>query len=249
VAAADEVALLERLISYDTSRDDGIHEAFAFLKGWLEARSISHVQYDRDLPSIVGLLQRNARLQAKLIDDLLDMNRLTSGNVQLEVTRVDVAGTLHATVHSLKPAADAREVELRALATPATIEIDGDPRRIQQILWNVLHNAIKFTQGGGRVEARAEQIADEVRVTIADNGHGISAVFLTHVFERFRQEDSSTTRESSGLGLGLSIAKHLVELHGGTISAHSEGLGRGSTFTVRFPISGARSATLIHRQA
>jgi hypothetical protein len=215
--------------------------------GWLEI--LASGKPIRDLSSTLSVLQRNARLQAKLIDDLLDMNRLTSGNLQLEVTRVDVAGTLHSTIQSLKPAADAKEVELIALATPATIEIDGDARRIQQILWNVLHNAIKFTQGGGRVEARAELVADEARVIVEDNGRGISARFLTHVFERFRQEDSSTTRESSGLGLGLSIAKHLVELHGGTISADSEGLGRGSTFTVRFPSTGARADTAANRIA
>jgi signal transduction histidine kinase len=170
------------------------------------------------------------------------MNRLTSGNVRLDVTPVDVAGTLHDTIQSLKPAADAKAVQLIAVTMPDTIEIDGDARRIQQILWNVLHNAIKFTQSGGRVEARAERVAEEVRVIVADNGRGISAAFLTHVFERFRQEDSSTTRESAGLGLGLSIAKHLVELHGGTISAVSSGHGHGSAFTVRFPIAGKRTA-------
>jgi signal transduction histidine kinase len=212
--------------------------------GWLEI--LSSGKPVRDLQSTLGLLQRNARLQAQLIDDLLDMNRLTSGNVQLDMTPVDVAGTLHATVQSLKPAADAKAVQLIAVARPDTIEIDGDARRIQQILWNVLHNAIKFTQSGGRVEARAERVAEEVRVIVADNGRGISAAFLTHVFERFRQEDSSTTREQAGLGLGLSIAKHLVELHGGTISAESNGQGHGSAFTVRFPIAGVRSASRRH---
>jgi signal transduction histidine kinase len=207
--------------------------------GWLEI--LASGKQIRDLQSTLGLLQRNARLQAKLIDDLLDMNRLTSGNLQLEVTPVDISGTLHATIQSLKPAADAKQVELVAVATPASIEIDGDARRIQQVFWNVLHNAIKFTPSGGRVQARAERSNEEVRVTVEDNGRGISTAFLTHVFERFRQEDSSTTRESSGLGLGLSIAKHLVELHGGTISADSEGHGRGSVFTVRFPVAGVRA--------
>jgi PAS domain S-box-containing protein len=207
--------------------------------GWLEI--LASGKQIRDLQSTLGLLQRNARLQAKLIDDLLDMNRLTSGNLHLEVTAVDISGTLHATIQSLKPAADAKQVELISVATPASIEIDGDARRIQQVLWNVLHNAIKFTPSGGRVQARAERTDEEVRVTVEDNGRGISTAFLTQVFERFRQEDSSTTRESSGLGLGLSIAKHLVELHGGTISAHSDGHGCGSAFTVRFPVAGVRA--------
>jgi PAS domain S-box-containing protein len=215
--------------------------------GWLEI--LGSGKPIRDLSSTVGVLQRNARLQARLIDDLLDMNRLTSGNVRLEVAPVDVAGALHATIDSLKPAADAKAIQLVAAAEPAAIEIDGDARRIQQILWNVLHNAIKFTQNGGRVDARAERIADEVLVTIQDNGRGISAAFLAHVFERFRQEDSSMTRESAGLGLGLSITKHLVELHGGTITADSEGLRRGSVFTIRFPIAGVRPVALAENSA
>jgi signal transduction histidine kinase/CheY-like chemotaxis protein len=204
--------------------------------GWLEILAAGTPI--RDLPSMVAVLQRNARLQAKLIDDLLDMNRLTSGNLHLELSQVDLAAALHATVHGLSPAAAAKDVELNVSAEPPSIEIEGDGRRIQQILWNVVHNAIKFTPAGGRVDATARRAADHVEIVVHDTGHGISSQFLPHVFERFRQEDSSTTREWSGLGLGLSIARHLVELHGGHISAHSDGPGRGATFVIRFPIAG-----------
>ena len=209
--------------------------------GWLEI--LSSGKPVRDLQSTLGLLQRNARLQAQLIDDLLDMNRLTSGNVQLEMTPVDVASTLHATVQSLKPAADAKAVQLIAVARPDTIEIDGDARRIQQILWNVLHNAIKFTQSGASRGRGTRRRGSSLLPRQRPRHLG---AFLTHVFERFRQEDSSTTREQAGLGLGLSIAKHLVELHGGTISAESNGQGHGSAFTVRFPIAGVRTASRSH---
>jgi PAS domain S-box-containing protein len=204
--------------------------------GWLEILSTGTPI--RDVPSILAVLQRNARLQAKLIDDLLDMSRLTSGNVHLDVTSVDVAAALHAAVHGLSPAAVAKDVRLNVAAEPPAIEIEGDARRIQQILWNVVHNAIKFTPPGGRVDATARHAGDHVEIVVQDTGRGISAQFLPHVFERFRQEDSSTTREWSGLGLGLSIARHLVELHGGHITAHSEGPGRGATFVIRFPIAG-----------
>jgi signal transduction histidine kinase len=196
----------------------------------------------RDLPSILSVLQRNAKLQAKLIDDLLDMNRLTSGNIHLDVARVDIAAALHSTMHSLTPAAAAKDVQLHVTSDPPAIEIDGDARRVQQILWNVVHNAIKFTPAGGRVDANVARIGDHVDISVQDNGRGISPQFLPHVFERFRQEDSSTTRESSGLGIGLSIARHLVELHGGRISAYSAGTGLGATFLIRFPAPAASDA-------
>jgi signal transduction histidine kinase/CheY-like chemotaxis protein len=204
--------------------------------GWLEI--LVNGSPIRDLPSILNVLQRNARLQAKLIDDLLDMNRLTSGNIHLDVTQVDLAAALHATVQGLTPVAAGKELQLSVAAEPAAIDVEGDARRIQQVLWNVIHNAIKFTPKGGCVAATAERHGDHVHVTVRDNGRGISAEFLPHVFERFRQEDSSTTREWTGLGLGLSIARHLVELHGGTISAHSDGLGQGASFVIRFPVAG-----------
>jgi signal transduction histidine kinase len=185
------------------------------------------------------LIQRNARLQAKLIDDLLDMNRLLSGGLHLDISSVDVGATLHATIKSLQPAATAKGIHLVACTPRSTAHAPADGRRIQQVLWNLLHNAIKFTPDGGRVDAKVEQLGHDLVITIQDTGCGISPAFLPHVFERFRQEDSSPTRETSGLGLGLSISKHLIEMHSGSISAHSDGPGTGSTFTVRLPVLNA----------
>jgi signal transduction histidine kinase len=203
--------------------------------GWLDI--LSSGKPIRDLESTLALIQRNARLQAKLIDDLLDMNRLMSGNVRLDIASIDVGAALHATAKALQPAVDAKNIDLKVRLQSPPVEVFADPRLIQQVLWNLLQNAIKFTAPGGRVEASVERLDGEISVAVQDNGRGISASFLPHVFERFRQEDSSPTRESFGLGLGLSIAKHLVEVHGGSIAAHSDGPGRGATFSVRLPLA------------
>jgi PAS domain S-box-containing protein len=189
----------------------------------------------RDLDSVVSVIGRNARLQARLIDDLLDMNRLLSGDFRLEVATVDVAALLRATLEGLQPAADSKGVTLVAAPVGELGPVHGDARRLQQVIWNLAHNAIKFTSRGGRVEVRAEQVGGRLQIAVQDNGRGISGEFLPHVFERFRQEDGSPTRGTAGLGLGLSIVKHLVELHGGTIEARSAGTGAGATFLVQLP--------------
>jgi len=189
----------------------------------------------RDLPSVLEVIARNAQIQAKLIDDLLDMNRLLSGNTQLELSAVDMAALLQSTLLGLQPAADAKGVIIVAMLDPGVGGMLGDSRRLQQVLWNLVHNAIKFTPTTGRVEIGVGRVDGEMQITVTDNGQGISPSFLPHVFERFRQQDASSTRATFGLGLGLSIAKQLVELHGGTISAHSDGEGRGASFVVRLP--------------
>jgi PAS domain S-box-containing protein len=201
--------------------------------GWLSI--LQSGEPVREIHSALAVIARNAQLQAKLIDDLLDMNRLMSGNIQLEVAAVDVGALLRNTMQSLQPAADARGVQLAASVESNAGEIMGDPRRLQQVLWNLVHNAIKFSGEQGRVEIQVQRTPGELQIAVSDNGQGISSSFLPHVFERFRQQDASSTRTAPGLGLGLSIAKHLVELHGGTISATSGGDGQGATFIVRLP--------------
>ncbi len=201
--------------------------------GWLDI--LASGAPIRDLNSTLALIRRNAQLQAKLIDELLDMNRLVSGNLRLELGMVDVGATLQGTIQGLKPAADAKNIQLIAAIDAPPVQIAADNQRVQQILWNLLHNAIKFTEPGGQVESSVRRVDRQVHVVVRDTGRGIAIDFLPHVFERFRQEDSSPTREFFGLGLGLSITKHLVEAHGGTIEAHSDGPGRGATFTVRLP--------------
>jgi PAS domain S-box-containing protein len=189
----------------------------------------------REIHSALSVIARNAQIQAKLIDDLLDMNRLASGNVRLEVAPMDLAALVQTTLQSLRPAAEGRGVQLIASVDPNIGEIVADARRVQQILWNLVHNSIKFCTKGGRVEIHIHRQPDGLEIAVKDNGDGISPAFLPHVFERFRQQDASSTREHFGLGLGLSIAKHLVEMHGGGIRAHSAGEGQGATFVVHLP--------------
>jgi PAS domain S-box-containing protein len=204
----------------------------------------------RELHSALAVITRNAQIQAKLIEDLLDMNRLMSGNVQLEIGPIELRTLLQTTVQSLQPAADAKGIQLLASVELTVEEMMGDPRRLQQILWNLLHNAIKFTPNQGRVEIHVQRINGQLQITVQDNGRGISPEFLPHVFERFRQQDPSSTRGAFGLGLGLSIAEQLVDLHGGTISALSPGDGQGATFIVRVPVvaPGTSAATLLARR-
>jgi PAS domain S-box-containing protein len=202
--------------------------------GWLSM--LTNGEAVRNPNRAMEVIQRNAQIQAKLIEDLLEMNKLTSGTVRLELAPLDLGGSVLGVVESLKPTADAKGVHLAAQVPPALPAIQADGRRVQQILWNLLHNAVKFTAGGGTVTVSAGAAPGRVQIVVADTGEGISPEFLPFVFDRFRQADSSTTRGSWGLGLGLSIAKHLVELHGGTIEAASPGLNRGSTFTVCLPV-------------
>ena len=203
--------------------------------GWLsmlrEDRAVS------DPAQAMEVIRRNAEAQAKLIEDLLEMNKLTSGMVHLELAMVDTTAALDAAIQALQPAAAAKNVRITRApaATPPVVRADG--RRLQQVLWNLLHNAVKFTPNGGRVDAAVVPIDAFVEVTVMDNGIGIAEDFLPHVFDRFRQADSSTTRRNSGLGIGLSIAKHLVELHGGVIEASSPGLDHGATFRVLLPVA------------
>jgi PAS domain S-box-containing protein len=193
----------------------------------------------REIHSALAVVRRNADLQAKLIDDLLDMSRFLSGNVRLEVGAVDIGALLQTTMQGLQPAADAKRIQLIASVDTGSGQIVGDPRRLQQVMWNLVHNAIKFTPNGGRVEIHVHRGEGQLRMSVQDTGQGISPAFLPHIFERFRQEDSSSTRATSGLGLGLSIAKQIVELHGGTIKVRSLGDGQGTTFTVEVPASPA----------
>ena len=210
--------------------------------GWLSI--LDQGKPIRDVYSALTVIRRNAELQAKLIDDLLDMNRLMSGNVRIEVGPVEVAALSQSTIQALQPAADAKGVQLIASVDAGIGPVSVDARRLQQVLWNVVHNAIKFTPAGGRVEIYAKKTETSLHIAVQDNGQGISPQFLPHVFERFRQEDASHVREKFGLGLGLSIARHLVELHGGSIHAFSRGRGQGARFEVELPVAPASSTHL-----
>ena len=182
-------------------------------------------------------IARNAAAQAKLIEDLLEMNRIVSGKIRLDVQPTDLAEVIDAAIDSIRPAAEAREIRLRKIIDPVAGPVFGDPNRLQQVIWNLLANAVKFTPRQGRVEVVLARVNSHVEVRVTDSGIGIDPEFLPRVFDRFRQADSSTTRAHGGLGLGLSIVKQLVELHGGTVGAASEGEGRGATFVVALPLA------------
>lgn len=182
----------------------------------------------------LATVERNARAQGQLVEDLLDVSRIMTGKLKLEVSSVDVSQVVEAALESLRPAAEAKGIRVQA-ALDSSGTIMGDMSRLQQVVWNLLSNAVKFTPKGGRVQVLVERRSSSVEITVADTGQGISPQFLPHVFERFRQADGSTTRKAGGLGLGLAIVRHLVELHGGTVMAASEGEGRGASFIVSLP--------------
>lgn len=186
-------------------------------------------------------IERNARAQNRLIEDLLDVSRIITGKLQIELRPVEIVNVLHSAVTSARPAANARGIELR-LETESknSLVVLGDPDRLQQIAWNLVSNAIKFTPEGGRVQIRLDRVDTHVEIAVADNGLGINPEFLPYVFDRFRQEDGGVSRQFGGLGLGLAIVRHLVELHGGTVQADSAGLGQGATFTVSLPVASGR---------
>jgi len=182
-------------------------------------------------------IERGARGQAMLIDELLDVSRIVSGKLRLEVAMLEVGPLVEAAVETLRPAAEAKSIQVIQTLTVDTGPVNGDPSRLQQTVWNLLSNAIKFTPKGGTVQIGVARVSGSVEITVRDTGAGIPASFLPYVFDRFRQADNSTTRAHSGLGLGLAIVKHLVELHGGTVEVESEGEGKGAMFTVRLPVA------------
>ncbi|HEX9943863.1 MAG TPA: ATP-binding protein [Thermoanaerobaculia bacterium] len=184
----------------------------------------------------VATVERNARAQSQIIDDLLDVSRIITGKLRLNVGPVDLAHVVEAVLDSVGPAADAKEIRIERRLDPAAAGAKGDPQRLQQVVWNLLSNAVKFTPRGGRIEVALERRDSQIGIRVSDTGIGIRRDFLDQVFDRFRQADSSSTRAHGGLGLGLAIVRHLVELHGGTVEAQSDGQGRGATFLVRLPM-------------
>jgi signal transduction histidine kinase/CheY-like chemotaxis protein len=203
--------------------------------GW--SRLLSTNSEPQRLEKGLAIIARNARAQAKLIDDILDVSRITSGKVLLELQRVQLATIINNAVESIRPAAAAKGIGLTLDLADTPVEFVADEDRLQQIVWNLLSNAVKFTAAGGDVRVAAVTGGSSISIRVEDTGKGIAAELLPYVFDRFRQGDASTTKRHSGLGLGLAIVRHLVELHGGTVSAHSAGEGRGAVFEVVLPIA------------
>ncbi|HEV2914802.1 MAG TPA: response regulator [Pyrinomonadaceae bacterium] len=181
-------------------------------------------------------IERNARSQSQLIDDLLDVSRIITGKLRLDVRPVELVTVIEAAIDSMRPAAEAKAVNFAVTLDRAASQVSGDSNRLQQVVWNLFSNAVKFTPEGGRVEVRLERRDGHAQITVSDTGQGIAPQFLPFIFDRFRQADGSTTRKHGGLGLGLAIVRHLVELHGGTIKVHSDGEGHGATFSIALPL-------------
>jgi len=204
--------------------------------GWSQVLN-SGIHSEEDLEEGLLVIERNARAQTQLIEDLLDMSRIITGKLRLDVQRVELPAVIAAAVSAVQHAADQREIRLQQVIDPLAGPVTGDPARLQQVVWNLLSNAVKFTPPGGRVQVVVERVNSHVEISISDTGMGIKPDFLPYVFDRFRQADSTTTRNHGGLGIGLAIVKHLVELHGGQVRAKSPGESQGATFIVALPVS------------
>jgi PAS domain S-box-containing protein len=203
--------------------------------GW--ARILRSGKVDaKDLEEGLAAIERNAQVQAQLVEDLLDISRISSGNLRLDVQRVKITEVIEAALAAVMPAANAKGIRIHKVLDSLAGPVTGDFARLQQVVWNLLSNAVKYTPKGGRVQVLLERVNSHVEISVIDTGMGIRPEFLPHVFDRFRQADATTTRRHSGLGLGLAIAKQLVEMHGGSIRAKSPGEGQGATFTVTLPI-------------
>jgi PAS domain S-box-containing protein len=251
-AREDREALLvsERIARQDAERASRIKDEFlatlshelrtplSAVLGWAQLLQISGQSggmFDEALTAIT----RNARLQVELIDDLLDMSRITLGKLRVELRPLSLADVLRAAVHAIAPSASVKDLRVATRFADDGSIVQGDPDRLQQVFWNLLTNAVKFTPPGKQIEVRMHRSNGEAVVEIEDSGMGIDPEFLPHIFERFRQADGSTTRRHGGLGIGLSLVRQLVEIHGGRVSAESAGEGRGSMFTVVLPLSAA----------
>ncbi|MDX6269915.1 MAG: hypothetical protein QOD28_1138 [Acidobacteriota bacterium] len=204
--------------------------------GW--SHMLRHGQLDEaNAARAVATIERNAKAQAQLVEDILDVSRVITGKLRLEVAPVDIAPVINAAIDSVQLAADSKNIQLSVTFDPSARHVSGDAGRLQQVVWNLLSNAVKFTPKDGRVEVRLERAGAQARLTVSDDGCGFSPAFIPYIFDRFRQADGTSTRRYGGLGLGLSIVRHLVELHGGTARADSPGEGRGATFTITLPLA------------
>jgi signal transduction histidine kinase len=207
--------------------------------GWLSILRRENVE-PKHFEEGLKVIERNTNAQVQLIDDLLDVSRIVSGKLRVDIRACELADVVNAGVNVMRPAAAARGIDLNVRLDPSATGASCDSVRIQQVVWNLVSNAVKFTPKGGRVDVTLSRGKSNFQIQVSDNGQGISPVLLPYVFDRFRQADSGTKRKFAGLGLGLSIVKYIVEAHGGTVEAHSEGEGKGSTFTVHLPIRAVR---------
>ena len=247
-AEAEQAASEKERLYYQAEESSRLKEEFlatishelrtplSAILGWARMLRLGQLSAE-DHAKALDTIERNARAQAQLIDDLLDVSRIITGKLRMDVRPSDPNAFIDAAVEAVRPAAEAKGVRVQKVMDTGAVSIPGDPVRLQQVVWNLLSNAIKFTPRGGRVQIRSERVNSHLEIVVSDTGQGIASDFLPHVFDRFRQADQKTSRQHGGMGLGLAIVRHLVELHGGTVQASSEGPGQGATFTVQLPIS------------
>jgi CheY-like chemotaxis protein/nitrogen-specific signal transduction histidine kinase len=206
--------------------------------GW--SRMLQGESLESDMAArAIETIKRNAKAQAQIIDDILDVSRIITGNLYLELHPIELAPVLESAINVVRPTAEAKGIHIEIDFAPEPAAVPGDSNRLQQVFWNLLSNAVKFTPAGGRVAVHLRLVNSKVEVEVSDTGQGITAEFLPFVFDRFRQADSTSTRQHGGLGLGLAIARHLIEIHGGSIEARSGGKDQGSSFTVTLPLAGS----------
>lgn len=248
-AEREQLLLNERAARADAERANQLKDEFLAtlshelrtplnaIVGWAQILKSTEAKPE-DYREGIEAIERNAKAQTELISDLLDVSRIISGKMRLELQPVEPVSLIRSAVEGFSATAIAKGIVIDQDLDPRVGTIYADPGRLQQVIWNLGHNAVKFTPAGGEITVRMRRIEDEIEITVSDTGQGINPAFLPHIFERFRQEDGTTRRNHGGLGLGLAIVKHLVEMHGGRIRAASEGEGKGATFTVDLPLNG-----------
>jgi PAS domain S-box-containing protein len=250
--AIENVRLLEREIIARASAEESNRLKDEFLAtvshelrtpltailGW--SRMLQGGSLETDMATrAIETIKRNAKVQAQIIDDILDVSRIITGNLYLELHPIELPPVLESAINVVRPTAEAKAIQIEVDFEPEPAAVSGDSNRLQQVFWNLLSNAVKFTPAGGKVTVRLRHVDSEVEIEVTDTGQGITSEFLPFVFDRFRQADSTSTRQHGGLGLGLAIARHLIEIHGGSIEARSLGEGQGATLTVRLPLVGS----------
>jgi len=245
-AAAEEASRLKDEFLATMSHE--LRTPLTAVLGWAHMLRTGQFEGDETARAL-ETIERNARAQSQLIDDLLDVSRIITGKLRLDVRPLDPASIIESAVEAVRPAAEAKGVRVQKVLDTGLVSVSGDPFRLQQVVWNLLSNAIKFTPRGGRVQVRMERVNSHVEIAVSDTGQGIPAEFLPHVFDRFRQADMGTTKKHGGLGLGLSIVRHLVELHGGSVRAESAGEGQGATFRVLLPVAAVYHAADVQERA
>lgn len=232
-AAAEEASRMKDEFLATVSHE--LRTPLTSMLGWVYMLRSSGLNEEGRLRAL-ETIERNAKLQAQIVDDILDVSRIITGKLSMEVEPLDLTSLIETSINAVRPAAAAKEILIETELLGASQLVAGDPNRLQQVFWNVFSNAVKFTPRGGQVTIQTRRVEEHIEIKVSDTGQGIKQDFLPYVFDRFRQADSSTTREHGGLGLGLAIVRHLVEMHGGAVRAESHGEGEGATFIVTLPL-------------